>query len=211
MEEQKGQTLVALILAAGTPRSSSASEEASSAGSEPLPANASPFPLSPPATSPSPSDPSVFSYDWASDVPCNLRVKEYWTLINQRRAPAFRQIAQQIQTGNYDTLNMNLNVAPMADLRQAVLYLPWALLQNSEYTATTDSFKAHKVFDDHVKDLQRAATAASVYGTGEGPAQAQQQAQQVQQAFILMSASLDGFLAAVPAKYGNGSLFQQAS
>ncbi|EFJ43414.1 hypothetical protein VOLCADRAFT_106852 [Volvox carteri f. nagariensis] len=86
----------------------------------------------------------------------------------------------------------------MADLRQAALFLPWALLQNYDYTAAADAMKAYKNLDEHIKDLQRAALAAATFASPESSAQ---QAQQVQQAFILMSASLDGYLATVPSRY----------
>lgn len=67
----------------------------------------------------------------------------------------------QIQTGNYFNLAQNLNVAPAADLRQAALHIPWALLQNNEYNAAVDTRKAYRDFDDHIKDLQRVASAAA--------------------------------------------------
>ncbi|GLI68256.1 hypothetical protein VaNZ11_012610 [Volvox africanus] len=163
---------------------------------EPLPAVA--FPVSTPAPAPQPNDPTIFTYDFVSDVPCNLRVREYWTIINQTRPRIWQQIAQQIQTGKYDILSIDLKLAPMADLRHAALHLPWALLQNYDYTAASDTMKAYKNLDEHIKDLERAALAAAALSSTEVPPQ---QAQQVQQAFILMSASLDGYLATVPSRY----------
>lgn len=148
-------------------------------------------------------------------MPNNLRVREYCTIITSNRARVWQQIAQQIQAGDFATLSMNLNVAPAADLRQAGLYIPWALMQNNEFNAAIDSRKAYNDFDEHVKDLQRAAASAAALAAAAAdaqqpvpPAQQQQLAQKIQQAFILMSASLDGFLQAVPAKYTAGAARQ---
>ncbi|KAG2490037.1 hypothetical protein HYH03_011502 [Edaphochlamys debaryana] len=179
--------------------------QAESSAGEPAPAISFPVEAAPP---PQP-DVTVYNYDFASDVPSNLRIKEYLQIVQENRPRSWQSIAQQIQTGNFEQLTMNLNVAPMADLRQAALYLPWALLQNSEYNAATDSHKAFKNFEEHVKDLQYASASAAAALRGSPswtPQQQAQQAQQVQQAFILMSASLDGFLSTVPAKYQGAGL-----
>lgn len=71
-------------------------------------------------------------------------------------------------------------------MRQAALYLPWALLQRDDFNIAIDARKAYDDFNAHIQDLAAAADAA---GAGDGSAQ------RVQQAFILMSASLDGCVA----------------
>ncbi len=202
----------AVLLTAGPGRV--LAEEASPPGTTSPPAVAFPAPL-PPPPAPTASDPTIFQYDFASDVPNNLRVREYCTIITSNRARVWQLIAQQIQAGDFGTLSMNLNVAPAADLRQAALYIPWALMQNNEFNAAIDSRKAFNDFDEHVKDLQRAAASAAALAAAAAdaqqpvpPAQQQQLAQKIQQAFILMSASLDGFLQAVPAKYTAGAARQ---
>ncbi|GLC36794.1 hypothetical protein PLESTB_000782300 [Pleodorina starrii] len=169
---------------------------------EPAPAIA--FPVAAPAPAPQPNDPTIFNYDFVSDVPSNLRVREYWSIINQTRPRTWQLIAQQIQTGSYAILAIDLNLAPMADLRHAALHLPWALLQNYDYNAATDAMKAYKNLEEHIKDLERAATAAAALPPAD--AVSSPQAQQVQQAFILMSASLDGYLATVPTRYTTATL-----
>jgi hypothetical protein len=196
------RSLLAVVIGLGASTASQVLADPPPSNGEPAPAVA--FPVSAAAPAPQPNDPSIFNYDFVSDVPCNLRVREYWTIINQARTRIWVQIAQQIQTGSYDILSIDLNLAPMADLRQAALYLPWALLQNYDYAAATDAMKAYKNLDEHIKDLQRAATVAATFGpvdVSSQQAQQAQQAQQVQQAFILMSASMDGFLVTIPTRY----------
>lgn len=190
------RSALAVIVGIGGAAASGALAEPAPTQGEPAPAVA--FPVSTPTLAPQANDPTVFNYDFVSDVPCNLRVREYWSIINQNRPRTWQLIAQQIQTGKYDILSIDLNLAPMADLRQAALYLPWALLQNYDYAAAVDAMKAYKNLDDHIKDLQRAASVAAILGSADVTVQ---QAQQVQQVFILMSASLDGYLATVPSRY----------
>lgn len=132
------------------------------AEADPPPAVA--FPVAPVTPTPQPNDPTIFQYEFQSDVPSNLRVKEYWAIITSQRPKTWQSIAQQIATGSYDTLALSLDAASMADIRQATLYLPWGLMQNSEYGAAVESFKAFKTFNDHVKDLQ--VTGSRSWGRG---------------------------------------------
>jgi len=139
---------------------------------------------------------ALFQYQWTSEVAPNLRVKAYHAIIFQARPACWQRIAQAIQNSRYTELEQDLKEGQFADLRQAAMYIPWALLQRDDFTAATDARKAYNEFNAHIQDLQSAALAAAA-----GDADPQR----VQQSFILMSASLDGFLAAVPSTYlGNG-------
>lgn len=62
---------------------------------EPAPAIA--FPAPQPVPAPLPGDPSIFMYDFASDIPSNLRIKEYWSVITQSRTKIWQGIAQQVR------------------------------------------------------------------------------------------------------------------
>lgn len=52
-------------------------------------------------------------------------------------------------------LGDSLTVAPMADLRQATLYMPWALLQRDDYAGAVEARKGYLSFNVGVHTLQR--------------------------------------------------------
>lgn len=133
------------------------------------------------ATDPPP--PATFSYNWNASVPSNFKASEYARIIRANRPGCWQRIALLIQAGDYQTLGEELGMGPMAELRAASLYLPWALMQSGQYPAATDARKAFLDLDSHVEDMRTAAEAISS-GNGGDP-------QRVQQAFFLMSASLD--------------------
>ncbi|KAL6752978.1 hypothetical protein V8C86DRAFT_2737849 [Haematococcus lacustris] len=153
-------------------------------------------PQAPGPPSPAVDSPAIFRYSFASSLPSNLRVKEYWAVINKNRPPCWQRIASLIQGSQFAELSEELNQGMFADMRYATLHIPWALLQRDDFGACTEARKAFNEFNEHVQDLQAVAVSAAA-----GDADAQR----VQQAFILMSASLDSFLTTVPNSYlGNG-------
>jgi hypothetical protein len=142
-------------------------------------------------------------------------------VIMKTRPPCWQQIAMRIQAAEFEPLSKDLNIPPFADLRQAVLYVPWALLQKDDISGAGDTRKAYRDFEQHVKvggclrvrvvsaigpalihsitcswvhtmshlqDLQLAAESAAA-GDGDPV--------RVQQAFLLMSASLDRWVGAL--------------
>lgn len=52
---------------------------------------------------------------------------------------------------DYSSLSDDLNVAPFADLRQAALFIPWALLQRDDFSTAVDARKAYNDFNAHVQ------------------------------------------------------------
>ncbi len=103
-------------------------------------------------------------------------------MLTKKRPACWQRVAQQIQAGEFAALSDGLSVPPFADLRAAALYIPWALLQRDDFTTAVDARKAFNELESHVQDLQMAAAAAAA-----GDADPQR----VQQAFILLSASMD--------------------
>ncbi|KAF5841815.1 hypothetical protein DUNSADRAFT_11131 [Dunaliella salina] len=144
-------------------------------------------------------DPNEFTYAFESEVPCDLRVKQYYEIIVKNRPKCWQRIASQIQTSNFTGLDEGLKKDAMADLRQAALFTPWALLQRDDYTASVEVRKGYLSLNAHIQDLQIAALGAAENGENQ-----QKAAERVQQAFILMSASLDDFLSRIPNKYKDG-------
>lgn len=57
----------------------------------------------------------------------------------------------RIQAADFASLSKDLDVPPFADLRQAVLHVPWALLQKDEVSGAGEARKAYKDFEQHVK------------------------------------------------------------
>mmetsp|Transcript_12678 Transcript_12678/g.27451 ORF Transcript_12678/g.27451 Transcript_12678/m.27451 type:complete len:272 (+) Transcript_12678:76-891(+) len=139
-------------------------------------------------------DTMQYVYPFASDIPANLRVKEYYDIITRTRPGCWQTIAQQIQSKQYSALESSLTQAPFADLRASAMYMSWALLQADDYNIAVDVRKAYNDINSHVQDLQKIALAAAAGDTGAEP---------VQQAFILLNASLSSFLALIPPKYLN--------
>eukprot|EP00200_Dunaliella_tertiolecta_P005634 CAMPEP_0202355586 /NCGR_PEP_ID=MMETSP1126-20121109/10417_1 /ASSEMBLY_ACC=CAM_ASM_000457 /TAXON_ID=3047 /ORGANISM="Dunaliella tertiolecta, Strain CCMP1320" /LENGTH=175 /DNA_ID=CAMNT_0048948223 /DNA_START=364 /DNA_END=894 /DNA_ORIENTATION=+ len=144
-------------------------------------------------------DPKEFTYAFESEVPCDLRVKQYYEIIVKNRPRCWQRIASQIQASNFTGLDEGLRRDAMADLRQAALYTPWALLQRDDYVASVEVRKGYLSLNAHIQDLQNAALAAA-----ENEENQKKAAERVQQAFILMSASLDDFLSRIPNKYKDG-------
>lgn len=72
--------------------------------------------------------------------------------------------------------------------------IPRALLQQDDYTAAVECRKAYVRLLDHIHDLATVALAAA---DAPGP----NNATQVQQAFLLLNASLESFLSNVPERY----------
>lgn len=127
-----------------------------------------------------------------SSIPPELTVTDYWNYIIKNRPVAWKFISKAIQSNNWEGLQDLLLVPPFTDLQQACYYVPPALLQADEYNSAIDTRKAYKDFVDHVNDFYRVAARAENGATD---------AAQVQQAFFLMSASVDSFIQAIPKKY----------
>ncbi|MEW5296960.1 MAG: hypothetical protein WDW36_000203 [Sanguina aurantia] len=135
---------------------------------------------------------TAFSYPFVSEIPSDLKVRQYYRLLQANRPPAWQQVALQLRNGEYLRLSQGLSHEPFSNVRAAALYLPWALLQNNEFAAASECRKAYNGFDDHVRDLEQVADAAANKGAD---------AVRVQQSFLLMSASMDNLLTTLPRQY----------
>jgi hypothetical protein len=200
----------ALTAAAWAPRAASAAAEPS-----PSPAPAASSPLAPPAATAG-STP-------ASTVPPNLSAQAYLQIIADARRASWPLIARCSSNADWTGLAKLLVQPPFDDVRAAAFFLPWALMQADDYAAAVDVRKGYVDFVEHVHDLAAvalsAADAAEARGSGAGalpqapsgvPSAAAAAAaaaspevagRAVQQAFLLLNASLDRLLSAVPIKY----------
>lgn len=131
-----------------------------------------------------------------------LEVTDYIQQLNKARRDSWPRIAQKISSGEYVTLSQMLIISPFEDVRQACLYIPFALQQRDDVLAAEACRKAYVDFIDHVHDLDRISLAAS---------RSEADPNQVQQAFMLLSASLDTYIASIPSKYLSQRLVSLAS
>jgi hypothetical protein len=140
-----------------------------------------------------PAPSTSYVADFPDDgVPSNLRPNEYYRLLFQLRPICWAAIARSLQTKDYDRLSLAMNQAPIADLRSAAKFTPWSLLQADEYEAAVASRKAFVDLETHMKDLSQIAEATAMNGA---------QPEQVQQAFILLNASFEQFIATMPSRF----------
>ena len=139
--------------------------------------------------SPSTSYVSEFPDD---GVASSLRPNEYYKQLLLLRPICWAAMARSLQSKEYDRLSLAMNQAPIADLRAAAKFTPWALLQADEYEAAVASRKAFVDLEVHMKDLQQIAEATAMDGATP---------EQVQQAFILLNASFEQFIATIPSRF----------
>lgn len=123
-------------------------------------------------------------------------MKAYLQILRDARRASWPLVAQKIASGSWIELSQVLVQPPFDDVRQACFYIPWALLQSDDFTAAVAARKAYVDFIDHVHALAAIALKAADGVPGAGV--------QVQQSFLLLNASVDAFLAAVPPQY-NGA------
>lgn len=123
----------------------------------------------------------------------NLSVPSYIQILQDSRRSSWPLLAQKIQAGEWIAFSQLLQEAPFDAVRQACFYIPWALLQSDDFDAAVAARKAYVDYIDHVHALAGIALKAADGVPGADL--------QVQQAFTLMNASLNAFLAAVPVKY----------
>jgi hypothetical protein len=121
------------------------------------------------------------------------------------RRTSWPLLAKLISTGSWIELSQALVQAPFDTVRQSLFYVPWALLQLDDFTSAVAARKAYVDFIDHVHALAEIALKAADQaeprrGSGGGVNEVQ-----VQQAFMLLNASLDAYLAVLPPKYTSGS------
>ncbi|MEW5315882.1 MAG: hypothetical protein WDW38_007281 [Sanguina aurantia] len=195
-EEATGleQQISAAVINQISPTSDSSSTGSASPPATPLPSIES-FPPSSSSSRPLGPDDSgatAFSYPFVSEIPSDLKVRQYYRLLQANRPPAWQQVALQLRNGEYLQLSQDLSHEPFSNVRAAALYLSWALLQNNEFVAASECRKAYNGFDDHVRDLEQVADAAANKGAD---------AVRVQQSFLLMSASMDNLLTTLPRQY----------
>eukprot|EP00878_Enallax_costatus_P017598 GHUV01018490.1.p1 GENE.GHUV01018490.1~~GHUV01018490.1.p1 ORF type:complete len:191 (+),score=60.56 GHUV01018490.1:76-573(+) len=126
-------------------------------------------------------------------VSANLSVQAYLQILQESRRASWPIIAQKISAGDWIALSQVLVQPPFDDVRQACFYIPWALLQSDDFTAAVAARKAFVDFIDHVHALATIALKADDEVPGA--------AVQVQQSFLLLNASVDAYLSAVPKKY----------
>lgn len=117
------------------------------------------------------------------------------------RPPAWQLIAGAIANGRFSDIASLLVSSPFDDVRGATVAVPWVLLRDGESPAAVAARKAALDFGSHVDDLDRAAANAAAGSASR---------EKVQQAFFLMSASLDSFIGAVPSKYASAAMKAQA-
>jgi hypothetical protein len=108
------------------------------------------------------------------------------------RPVVWGSLADAIKGGDYDAISKAPFQAPFTDLRTAAQCMSWALMQENAYSDAVSAAKSYVEFDRHVQDLQKAA---------KGVLAKQGVPDQVQQQFMLLNASLEALLGAVPAKY----------
>ena len=153
----------------------------------------------------------------ASTVPANLSASAYLQLIADARRASWPLIARCIGSSDWTGLARLLVQPPFDDVRAAAFFLPWSLMQVDDYAAAVEVRKGYTDFVEHVHDLAAVALSAAdgeaggagAAGVGAPSAAAAAAAaapkeaagRAVQQAFLLLSASLDRLLSAVPIKY----------
>jgi hypothetical protein len=125
----------------------------------------------------------------------DLSIQAYVQILMRARRQAFPLIAKSIAASDFIGLAEMVPKRPIDDLRQAAFYIPWALLQLDDYTSSVACRKAYIDVLTHIQDIEQIAVAASQQGAT---------ATQVQQAFLLLSATLDTYIATIPAKYVTG-------
>jgi hypothetical protein len=138
-------------------------------------------------------------------------------LIADARRASWPLIARCIGSSDWTGLARLLVQPPFDDVRAAAFFLPWSLMQVDDYAAAVEVRKGYTDFVEHVHDLAAVALSAAdgeaggagAAGVGAPSAAAAAAAaapkeaagRAVQQAFLLLSASLDRLLSAVPIKY----------
>jgi len=155
-----------------------------------------------------------------SAVPPNLSAPAYLRIVADARRASWPMIARCIGAADWTRLPRLLVRPPFDDLRASTFFLPWALMQADDYAAAVDVRKGYVEFAAHAHDLAAVALSAADgaagagKGGGTGPVAAPSAAaaaaasappeaagRAVQQAFLLLSASLDRLLSAVPMRY----------
>jgi hypothetical protein len=102
--------------------------------------------------------PPRYQYEFTSDVPGNLRVKEYYSIIVAARPKAWNLLGTQIKSEAWDKVAATPEEDPFADLRAGALYLSWALVSRSPSSLRALATNTYGVHSSTLSSVSHALT-----------------------------------------------------